>query len=214
MSSNNLFTKVSPPPPGPYHDEATNQIYQLLFCDYAELYGGNSAYPFDILLSPTSSIADLQKVIDDSGTEARAKMLAYNLQMAQGHSPAKRELLGVVVEVGMDEGLDTLAAFSDKSARYINYTGSAIIWENPDDATANQLIQDLFNKSINIVSKIGPWGNPRKPHPATGMVRLSFLVSDGLYFGEGPIQVLFNDAMANPALMSATALMQFLTTNK
>ncbi|MFN0013611.1 MAG: hypothetical protein ACKVU2_03605 [Saprospiraceae bacterium] len=216
MSNSNLFTKSSPPPPGPYRDEAINKIYQLLFCDYADLYSGNSpdplTYPYDVLLAPTSSNEDLQKVIDYSTTEARIKMLAYNLLMAKGHQPAKRELIGVIVEVGMDEGLDTLAAYSDQSARYINYTGSAIVWENRDDETAGQLIGDLFAKSLDIVSKIGPWGNPRKPHPAKGMVRLSFLVSDGLYFGEGPIQVLFNDPMANPALTSATALMQFLTT--
>jgi len=41
-------------------------------------------------------------------------------------------------------------------------------------------------------------------------VRISFLVTDGLYFGEGPINVLFSDALAAPALSSATALMQYL----
>jgi len=215
MALFDLFKKTPPPPSGPYRDEATNQIYQLLFCDDAVVFGNNMSeprpYPFDILLSPGSSIADLQKVADDSATEARAKLLAYNLQMARGHKPANKELLGVIVEVGIEGGLDTLAAYSDGRARYINYTGSMVVWENPDDATAGQLIRDLFEKSIVIVGKIGPWDNPRRPAPAQGMVRLSFLVSDGLYFGEGPIQVLFNDPMAQPALASATALMQFLT---
>jgi len=215
MSLFNLFKKTPPPPTGPYRDEHTNVIYQLLFCDDAALYGSNMPeprpYPFDVLLSDKSSIADLQKVADDSATEARAKILAYNLQMARGHKPASKELLGVIVEVGLEGGLDTLAAYSDHTARYINYTGSMVIWDNHDDATAGQLIEDLFAKSREIVSKIGPWENPRRPAPAQGMVRLSFLVSDGLYFGEGPVQVLFNDPMANPALMSATALMQFLT---
>ncbi|MBL7798239.1 MAG: hypothetical protein JNJ90_17225 [Saprospiraceae bacterium] len=215
MALFNLFKKTPPPPSGPYRDEGTNQIYQLLFSDNAELYRSSLSepypYPFDILLSPSSSIADLQKVADDGSTEARAKILAYNLQMARSHKPANKELLGVIVEVGMEGGLDTLAAYSDHTARYINYTGSMIIWDNHDDATAGQLIEDLFAKSREIVSKIGPWDNPRRPAPAQGMVRISFLVSDELYFGEGPIQVLFNDPMANPALMSATALMQFLT---
>jgi len=215
MSLFNLFKKTPPPPSGPYRDEATNQIYQLLFSDNAELYRSSLSepptYPFDILLSPTSSIADLQKIVDDGATEARAKILAYNLQMARGHKPTNKELLGVIVEVGLEGGLDTLAAYSDQRARYINYTGSMVVWENPEDETAGQMIRDLFEKSREIVSKIGPWENPRRPAPAQGIVRLSFLVSDGLYFGEGPIQVLFNDPMANPALTSATALMQFLT---
>lgn len=215
MSLFNLFKKTPPPPSGPYRDEATNLIYQLLFCDDAALFGSNMTeprpYPFDILLSETAGIADLQRIIDDGTTEARAKMLAYNLQMARGHKPADKVLLGVIVEVGMEGGLDTLAAYSDHTARYINYTGSMVIWDNQNDATAGPLIDDLFAKSREIVSKIGPWDNPRRPAPTKDMVRLSFLVSDGLYFGEGPIQVLFNDPMANPALMSATALMQFLT---
>ncbi|MBK9339001.1 MAG: hypothetical protein IPM98_21670 [Lewinellaceae bacterium] len=215
MALFDLFKKTPPPPSGPYRDEATNRIYQMLFCDDIELYRSSQSephlYPFDILLSENSDIADLQKVIDDSTTETRAKILAYYLQMLRGHRPAGKELLGVIVEVGLDGGLDTLAAYSDQTARYINYTGSMVVWENPEDASGGQLIRDLFEKSRDIVSKIGPWDNPRKPHPAKGIVRISFLVSDGLYFGEGPIQVLFNDPMANPALTSATTLMQFLT---
>ena len=108
MSLFNLFKKTPPPPTGPYRDEHTNVIYQLLFCDDAALYGSNMPeprpYPFDVLLSDKSSIADLQKVADDSATEARAKILAYNLQMARGHKPASKELLGVIVEVGLEGG--------------------------------------------------------------------------------------------------------------
>jgi hypothetical protein len=44
------------------------------------------------------------------------------------------------------------------------------------------------------------------------MARISFLVADGLYFGEAPLNNLFNDPLAAPALQAATALMQFLTT--
>jgi hypothetical protein len=42
-------------------------------------------------------------------------------------------------------------------------------------------------------------------------MRITFLVSDGLYFGEGPINDLFNDPMAKPALITATELMRYLT---
>ena len=36
-------------------------------------------------------------------------------------------------------------------------------------------------------------------------------MSDGLYFGEGPIDVMFKDQMAGPALNAAGGLMKFLT---
>jgi len=42
-------------------------------------------------------------------------------------------------------------------------------------------------------------------------IRISFLVSDGLYFGEGPINDLFKDQLAAPALLATTRLMQYLT---
>lgn len=202
-------------PSDPYKDSATNIVYNLLFCDNPDLYQTSIKppynYPFDILFSKTSSVADLQKVIDDTTSDPRVKILAYNKQLAGGHKPNKKELLAVIVEVGLDLGLDVLASFSNGTARYINQTGKMIIWETTTDETANELTKKLFSDSQVIVNQIGPWDKPRKPHPAKGNVRLSFLVSDGLYFGEGSIDVLFNDQMASPALTSATHLMQYLT---
>jgi hypothetical protein len=64
---------------------------------------------------------------------------------------------------------------------------------------------------MSIIGRIGLWDGARKPHPVKGNVRIAFLVSDGLYFGEGPINVLFNDALAAPALSSAAALMNYMT---
>ncbi len=199
---------------GPYTDSSTNLIYHLLFCDSMDLYKNNTqapyAYPFDILFSATSTVADLQKIINDNSTESRMKILACNQQLAAGHTPAKKELLAVIVEVALEEGLDVLAAFKDGTARYINYSGKILVWET-QDPNSNQLVQDLFVKSENIIHQIGPWDQPRRPHPTAGDVRITFLVSDGLYFGEAPIDVLFSDELASPALNTATQLLQYLT---
>src|SRR5882762_9430198 len=87
------FLKKSPPTQqqvssGPYKDSATNLIYNLLFCDNPDLYKDNTkppyTYPFDILFSETSIISDLQKVIDDTTSDPRVKVLAYNKQLASG----------------------------------------------------------------------------------------------------------------------------------
>lgn len=199
----------------PYRDSATNLIYNLLFCDNLDLYKANTQpphnYPFDLLFSETSSITDVQKVIDDTRSDPRVKVLAYNKQLASGHKPNKKELLAVIVEVGLDNGLDVLASFNNGTARYINQTGKMLIWETTADETANELTKTLFSNSQTIVNQIGPWDKSRRPHPTKGNVRITFLVSDGLYFGEGPMDVLFNDPMARPALTSATQLMQYLT---
>lgn len=207
------FLKKSSTATDPYKDNAINLIYNLLFCDNIELIRVNTqsphAYPFDILFSETSTIADFQKIIDDKNSDSRSKVLAYNRQLSKGHQPEKKELLGVIIEVGLDDGLDVLASFSDGTARYINQTGKIIIWETTDE-TSNQLTQDLFAKSQEILKQIGPWDKPRRPHPKKDTARITLLVSDGLYFGEGPIDILFNDPLASPALASGTELMQYL----
>ncbi|WP_153796614.1 hypothetical protein [Foetidibacter luteolus] len=213
------FFKKSPaakhPGFAPYKDSSANAIYNLLFCDNLNLYNTNQqppyTYPFDVLFSETSSVADLQKITDNSTADPRIKVLAYNKMLSAGHKPANKEILAVIVEVGLDGGLDVLASFSNGTARYINQTGKILVWETTTDEKANELTSNLFSASAGIVNQIGPWDKPRCPHPPKGNARITFLVSDGLYFGEGAVNVLFNDAMASPALMHATQLMQYLT---
>jgi len=199
----------------PYKDSTTNLIYNLLFCDNLNLFKEKTqkpyTYPFDILFSESSSIAEFQKIIDDKNSDPRIKILAYNRQLALGRKPTKKELLAVIVEVGLDNGLNVLASFNNGTARYINQTGKILVWETSDDKAANKITNELFVNSQNIVNQIGAWNKPRRSNPTKGNVRITFLVSDGLYFGEGPMDVLFNDPMASPALMKATELMQYLT---
>ncbi|HWZ04443.1 MAG TPA: hypothetical protein VNX40_12590 [Mucilaginibacter sp.] len=197
----------------PYKDAATNLIYELLFCDDISLYKNNNqqpdSYPWNILFSGTANAPDLLKIIADNDIESRVKILACNKMIANSQKINKKELLGVIVEVGLDNGLDVLASFSDGTARYINQMGGIIIWEAVDD-TSNSLTKKLFNNSLNVVMQIGPWNEPRRPHPPKGTVRITFLVSDGLYFGEGTMKVLFSDPLAGPALSSAMELMKYM----
>ena len=208
------MSSIPPIPSRPYKDDATNLIYELLFCDKPELYRSNDnaalVYPWDVLFAATPDIEGLQDITMDNEVESRVKILAYNALRAAGEPVDEKELLGVIVEVGMDDGLDTLASYKDGTGRYINYTGNIIINEAPDEVLI-EINAQLFRDSMSIVQRIGPWDGVRKPHPIKGNVRISFLVSDGLYFGEGPINVLFSDAMAAPALSSATALMNYMT---
>jgi hypothetical protein len=198
----------------PYKDTATNNIYNLLFCDDIDLYRSKNqppySYPFNILFSGYPDEADLRRVIDDSTLDARLRILALNTRRSMGHAPAGKELFGVIVEVGLEGGLDVLASFRDGKARYINQSGKLLIWDTTTDSTANKLTVDLFAKSERIIDQIGPWDKSRKPHPVAGSARITFLVSDGLYFGEGQCETLFNDSLAGPALTSATQLMRYL----
>ena len=100
---------------GPYKDASTNLIYNLLFCDDLNLFKNNSkqpfAYPFDVLYSEKSSAMELQKIVGDAHSDIRVKVLAYNRLRAGGHKPVKKELLAVIVEIGLEGGLDVLASF-------------------------------------------------------------------------------------------------------
>jgi len=198
----------------PYQDNTTNLIYNLLFCDNLDLYKEDAQqpvqYPFDIIYSESSTVTDLQKVIDDKNSDPRIKILAYNKQLASGHKPTKKEILAVIVEVGLENGLDVLASFKDGTARYINQTGKILVWETTDEMS-NKLTRELFLKSQDIVNNIGAWDKPRRPYPTKGNLRITFLVSDGLYFGEGPINILYKEPLASPAFLKATELMKYLT---
>ena len=192
----------------PYSNPAFNNIYNMLFCDDIELYRNATAkqeYPWNILLSENANATELLKVASDPELETRIQLLAYHLL----GSDAKK-FLGVVVEVGMEGGLDTLAAYKDGTARYINHSEKLTVWDTVTNES-KQLVDDLFYHSFQVVKQIGPWDKERLPQPGVDQIRLSFLVSDGLYFGNGPFEVLEKDAMAGPVIKAATNLLVFLT---
>jgi hypothetical protein len=74
-------------------------------------------------------------------------------------------------------------------------------------------VGDLFSAAYTLVEQIGPWEGERRPPPTAGNARLTFLVSDGLYFGEGPFDVLARDPMGGPVIDRAAKLMTFLIDN-
>lgn len=193
---------------------AASPLYTLLFCDEPQLYLANQQAPYTFPYTILATAADktaLNALAADPAQESRIRLLAYHQLRQTGQAIATKELLGVVVEVALSDGLDVLAAYTDGTARFIHHTGRVIIWENGSDSRSRSLIDQLFAASASIVAQIGPWDQPRRPAPAPGMARISFLVADGLYFGEAPINNLFGDPLAAPALQTATALMQFLT---
>jgi len=183
-------------PSRPYHEDAVNAIYALLFGDDPSLFKQGATIdagsPWVILTAQEPDYNDLLKIASDATQETRVRLLAYHLVRTNGFPVEEKELLAVIVEVGLDEGLDVLAAYQDGTARYINYTGKMIIWDAPDQ-TSREITHQLFGDSKIILGRIGPWDGPRRPYPPKGVVRISFLAADGLYFGEGQVNVLFNE---------------------
>jgi hypothetical protein len=172
---------------------------------------GNSAtgYPWDHLFSEDTLIEQLEVIAKDNKLESRLRLLANYLLLSRSFAVNSQELLGVIIEVPQEMGLDVLATFSDGTARYINQSEKLLVWETKTERS-DELIGDLFKCSMEVVRQIGPWKDERRRVPEKGMIRMSFLVADGLYFGEGPFEVMQNDPMGAPVINAAVGLMMYL----
>ena len=156
----------------------------------------------------------LRQILEMPDLESRHYLQAWHFLRQLGESPAEgdaRQLYGVVVEVALDEGLDIVAAYADHTARYLNYSGAAIVWERPNESL-DQAIDSLLSAGRMVDAQIGPWEGPRPAAPPKGQLRISMLVPSGLHFGQGPFEALSGDPLGGPVIAAAMQLMQSLIT--
>lgn len=195
---------------GPYRDESANLIYHLLFCDLPELFQvnfkGTPGPPWSLLFAAPPDHAALRQLADDPKSESRVRALAYCILRRGGQAVPAKQLLATIVEVGLEGGVDTLAAFADGGARYINHTGKMTIVEGVPNPFQEE-IKSVIEASKPVVAAIGPWDKARRPAPPRGNLRMTFLVSDGLYFGEGQMEQMQREPMAAPVINAATTLL-------
>jgi hypothetical protein len=161
---------------------------------------------------PQQAIDELKEISETADFESRHYLQAWHSLNELGVSPPEhqsKEVYGVVVEVAMQGGLDIVAAYADHTARYFNFSGAAIIWENPDDSIIN-VVDALLDAGRNIIHNIGPWEGTRPPAPPNGQARINILTPSGLHFGQAPLNALANDGMAGPIINAASNLMQAL----
>jgi len=194
----------------PYTSESSNVIYNLLFCDDLAAFkvkpGASPTHWHQVLFSEPGDVAALEALAADVNQEGRIRYLAFSKLRGLGKSVPPKISLGVIVEVPLAGGLDTLAAFSEGGVRYINQSGKLVVIEGVENFSL--MVKRLFAASEPLVARIGPWDKPRLAPPKQSNVRLTFLVSDGMYFGEGPMLVMEHEALAGPVIHCATALLQ------
>jgi hypothetical protein len=156
-------------------------------------------------------LAALQAVAARSDFGSRHVLQAWDALRLMAVAPpaaVAKNVLGVVVDAPVETGVDTLAAYADGTARYLNYSGSVVVWDAPDARLA-ELVQAVVAAGEVIAGKIGPWEGPRPPLPS-GQMRLSMLTPSGLHFGQAPFDVLAREPMAAPLINAAVQLMQAL----
>ena len=198
------------PPYVPYGSDSANFMYNLLFCDDL---GSFKAKP-DAKIAPWQTtlfaepldFAALELLASDSSQEGRARYLAYTLLRNAEKPVPSKILFGVIVEVGLPDGLDVLAAFSEGGVRYINKTGKLAVFEGVPQI--QRVVQEVLDAAQSVVAHTGPWPGARLAPPKTGNIRITFLVSDGLYFGQGPMTQMQQQSMAAPLIQKATVLLQ------
>jgi hypothetical protein len=146
----------------------------------------------------------VQTIGEDPAEESRVRLLAWHWLRSAGQPVASRELLGVVVEVPLEQGLDVLAAYADGSVRYINHTGRLAVFEGAPEEVA-QHGKLLVHAAIGLAAKSAV--KKRLPPPTLGSVRLSLLAADGLHVREGSFGEIDRDPLSKPVLQQAQRLL-------
>lgn len=160
--------------------------------------------------APAASAA-LERV-RDGAHESRLRLQAWSLARTAGVVPSPEEaaeVLGVVVDMGLAEGLDTLAAFADGSARYLNHSGPAIVWEVADTAVG-QRVHALLAAAATVLPVTAPLAGPRPAPPGVGGAMISVLTPAGLHVGAGSIHALSRDSVGGPVISTAAELLALL----
>ena len=149
------------------------EIRNTLFGDVplAELVRAHPKVPLTEPWASFQRARDMKDTGDEQGArEAVRKILVmpeldtrvclqawHTLRELGDHAPQGREkeVLGVVVEIGMPKGLDLVAAYQDHRARYFNYSGAGVLWERRDDSL-DGLIDELLRGTADCCGR-GNW---------------------------------------------------------
>lgn len=122
----------------------------------------------------------LHSILGLPNLETRIQLWVWSALRELGERPdpkSGKEVLGVVVEMPMQRAYDTLAAYQDGSARYLNYSGKAIFWDQHDVAIKS-LCQRLIVSTIPEGSRALPRQNAMLPKSGS---QATLLTRSGMY---------------------------------
>jgi hypothetical protein len=192
-------------------------LYNSLFADDPDDFmkmKGHKAISW-IYEDRTPTIDELESIANDNSIESRIRFLALYTALEFGLTISKKIYFGTIMEVPVEGGYDVLAYYSDLTARYYNYSGRAIIYEG-GKAFVDNCIEKANSVAIQVCNVLGPWEKERLPRPRGDIFRISFLVSDGLYFGNSSIKEIGNDQAVSTIFRNGVEVMKALVneTNK
>jgi hypothetical protein len=141
------------------------------------------------------AIALLRGVLEMPSLETRTSLWVWSRLRELGEKPESKfafEVLGVVIEMPSGGAYDTLAAYVDGSARYLNFSGKAIFWDAPDPVI-KQLC--LAMVGLSITSNIKTTPRTKLSLPSKG-VQATLLTRSGPFITIGVAPNLLNVSAA------------------
>lgn len=183
----------------PVGDDASGSPWDAFIRARRHLADGDQ----DLAIREWSTIAGF------TGDESRHILQAWHFLRSCNVHPDESiasEVLGVVVQVTVDDGNDTLAAYADGSVRYLNHAGGASIIDEPPAEVAPK-VAALLAAGQALAVQIGAWDQPALPPLPLGDTRLLMLTRGGHRFGQGPDAALQQQPGASELFAAATDLL-------
>lgn len=202
-----------------------DDVRELLFGDVplAEWAARRAGAPWQRFRSAADAVArgdrqeaerELAGILAMPNLETRHYAQAWTALRDLGITPPPGEathLFGIVLDVPMAGGRDTLAVYDDGSARYLNGGGSAAVYDAVGaDEEIDERVQAVLMAGRPVAEVVGVWSGAR-PSLAPGLARVTALTLAGLRFGEGPLDVLSREPAAGPIFAAGAALLQVLS---
>jgi hypothetical protein len=141
--------------------------------------------------------------------ESRVELICWAALRQLGEMPSEADgqrVLGVVVEVPQQRGLDTLAAYADGRSRYFNQAGGGVFWEQVD-RPEGELARDVVHRGQQAF-ELTPLVAKRSPSGG-GAVRVTLLTPGGLHVKEDSFEELAAGPFG-PTVDAAARLLQAL----
>jgi hypothetical protein len=141
--------------------------------------------------------------------ESRTALQAWCCLRELGEVPAGPDaaaVRGVVVEIGTEAGLETVAAYEDRTAVFLARNGAVLTVEHPECGLDDR-IEALLARARGIAARTAPSGG-RDPAPAAGHAAIHVLTYAGPCSSLGPAAALEQDPLLGPVLRAANELMR------
>ena len=196
----------------PYKKPVTNFAHNLLFCDVPGLFIQNKALKpenplYRVLHAGVRGVDAVRAIANDTRGDSCTRMLAFDWLRAHKQAVPPKVLLGVVFELGSKGGPAVVAAYADGNVRYISDTEELASF-GPNTPPVTPKANDLLAQAQKMIVKMDPWKEPRVVAPPFGVMRITFLASGGLYFGDGELRQMMKDKFGGAVVHSAVDLLK------